>query len=114
MANNRYQFYSDSGHGWLAVPAWELRSMGLLEKITKYSYMKDQIVYLEEDCDAGEFVDSKRRNGHEVIFEEHLINGRANIRDYQSYDPSAFGEVVSLGRAAGCVVERHELTGEKK
>jgi len=55
--NSTFTFYSDSGHGWLAVPHSELVKLGIESKISGCSYIdvaKD-IVYLEEDCDYAEF-----------------------------------------------------------
>ena len=53
-----YHFYSDPGHGWLRVPREELRELGIESKISKYSYQKGSFVYLEEDCDAPEFINA--------------------------------------------------------
>lgn len=51
--------YDDPGHGWLAVPTAYLQKIGLaLKDFSKYSYRSrdGSMVYLEEDCDAGKFV----------------------------------------------------------
>ena len=45
-------FYSDAGHGWLKVKKSELRELGIADKISRCSYMRDEWAYLEEDCDA--------------------------------------------------------------
>ncbi len=50
----------DPGHGWLAVSKADCVKAGICDKISAYSYFDEesQIVYLEEDCDAGLFLDA--------------------------------------------------------
>lgn len=51
-----FKFYSDPGHGWLAVKEKDLETVGLsLDKISSFSYRKGKTVYLEEDCDFSLF-----------------------------------------------------------
>ncbi len=49
-----YNFHSDAGHGWLAVPMVEVKSSGI--KVSQYSYHRNGIAYLEEDLDAPTFM----------------------------------------------------------
>lgn len=58
----KYKFYSDSGHGWLAVSRRQLVVLNILNKITEYSYQSKsgQTVYLEEDCDASTFLAAEK------------------------------------------------------
>ena len=42
----------DSGHSWLKVPMNRIKSLGIADKISSYSYMHGSYAYLEEDCDA--------------------------------------------------------------
>lgn len=51
-----FRFYSDPGHGWLAVKRTYLKELNILNKITPYSYQKGESVYLEEDCDVTTFI----------------------------------------------------------
>ena len=53
-----FNFHSDPGHGWLAVKKSLIRELGIISKISTYSYMKGQTAYLEEDCDASVFIDT--------------------------------------------------------
>lgn len=46
-------FYSDPGHGWLAVPRHEVCRVGILDRVSPYSYTDGPTLYLEEDCDAS-------------------------------------------------------------
>jgi len=76
----QYYFHSDPGHAWLAVKRKELIQLGILDKISSFSYQKGSTVYLEEDCDAGVFLDAKKAAGEEIT--------RNNIRDsYQENTP---------------------------
>ena len=52
-----YTFWADPGHGWLAVPAAEIKALGI--KPSGYSYRAGGFVYLEEDCDLGLFMRAK-------------------------------------------------------
>ena len=56
-------FYSDPGHGWLAVPLQLYKESGITA--TKYSYYcpKKEIVYLEEDLDAPAFENAMKEKG---------------------------------------------------
>lgn len=54
--NDVYTFHEDPGHGWLEVPRAALVELGIAHRITGYSHQAGQVVYLEEDCDAGTFV----------------------------------------------------------
>lgn len=58
---NKYTFFEDPGHGWLAVSLHELSELGLVNKISGYSYVSRdrQTVYLEEDCDESRFLAAK-------------------------------------------------------
>lgn len=51
-----FNYHSDSQHGWLAVKNNLVRELGLADKISQYSYMKGATSYLEEDRDAGLFI----------------------------------------------------------
>ena len=51
---NRLWWHSDSGHSWLRVPASFVLAVGF--EPSTYSYINDGFFYLEEDCDAPEFI----------------------------------------------------------
>jgi hypothetical protein len=49
----------DPSHGWLLVTASDLAEVGLSESdITPYSYQSGGWRALEEDCDAGTFIEA--------------------------------------------------------
>lgn len=83
-----YEFISDAGHGWMKVPAKELKQLGIVSEITYYSYLSTnrKFVYLEEDYDAGIFIKAKRAIGQEVKFRERNVN-YARLRNFYHYKP---------------------------
>lgn len=70
-----YKFISDPGHGWLEVTRSELEALGLIDKISRYSYQRGGFVYLEEDCDAHLFAEAKKARGEPLeVHAEHQEN----------------------------------------
>ena len=59
--------HSDAGHGWLAVKTKELVELGIADKISSYSFYKGKTTYLEEDCDAGLYINAQTAAGVQVI-----------------------------------------------
>lgn len=62
-----YRFIADPGHGWLVVPLAEVRASGA--KISPYSYINGDMAYLEEDCDAGAFIDTLPAGSFKINWE---------------------------------------------
>lgn len=87
----KFNFYSDGGHGWVKVKIALLKKLGILEKITSYSYMRGEYAYLEEDCDFSTFILALRAKGIEPQFIDHHANKSSRIRNYQHF---------SIGRIA--------------
>lgn len=56
-----YRFFYDPGHAWLEVDVSEILKLNLADKISEYSYINPTTgkVYLEEDIDAGIFINAK-------------------------------------------------------
>ena len=80
------KFHTDPAHGWLEVNYSELKDLKIEDKISSYSYIKDDIVYLEEDCDVAVYLDAIKAQGNEIEFIE--LNNPVNyheIRDYKSF-----------------------------
>ena len=50
----KFRFISDPGHGWLEVPVDLVDRAGVIGAVSKYSYHKGDLLYLEEDCDASQ------------------------------------------------------------
>jgi hypothetical protein len=51
-----YTFINDPGHGWLRVPISDVTNSGF--NPSKYSYWNDEDFFLEEDCDAPDFLEA--------------------------------------------------------
>jgi len=82
----KYRLFSDPGHSWLEVDFSELVSLGINKKITAWSYMKRDKVYLEEDCDAPLFLQTKKNLTGEVTeYEEITSDYNSPIRSYNAY-----------------------------
>ena len=79
-----YRMIVDSGHGWLKVTHNELRQLGIADKISLYSYSNGEYAYLEEDCDAGVFIDAKGGIGN-VPHSCDYYDGSCFVRYYNSY-----------------------------
>jgi len=79
-----YIFHSDPGHGWLEVTRAELKKLGILDKITDFSYQRADKVFLEEDQDATTFIEAKKALGEPFEFDEQYLDNTP-IRDYQSF-----------------------------
>lgn len=79
----KLNFYSDPGHGWLAVPLKLLDQLGILDQISPYSYMRGRWAHLEEDCDLSLFMDAAAAAGLTVTMKGHTCaEKRSRIRNY--------------------------------
>jgi hypothetical protein len=79
--------YSDPGHAWGKVLRSELKELGILDKISAFSYQRKCHVYLEEDCDLQLYVNALKDKGIELRFKESFTKGhrRSKIRSYDSF-----------------------------
>jgi hypothetical protein len=84
----KLDFYSDPGHGWLAVPLELLDLLGLVDKVSTYSYIYGGRAHLEEDCDYSLFAAAMNERKIPFTIREHRCNGRSRIRSYQCYHPT--------------------------
>ena len=50
-----YDFIGTAGHGYLVIPK-EDKNYPVAQKIVNYGYKGDLAIYLEEDCEVGEFI----------------------------------------------------------
>ena len=85
MKTYTFHFYSDPGHGWLAVKRTVLHMLGVADKITTYSYQRGQTVYLEEDCDAYTVCMALKAQGYRIEAVDHHTDRRSPIRSYDRY-----------------------------
>jgi hypothetical protein len=59
LRRTTHKFWNDPGHGWLEVRRSDLKLMGIIQKISGYSYEdREGNVYLEEDCDASIYIET--------------------------------------------------------
>jgi hypothetical protein len=83
-------YYTDPGHGWFAVKRTELADLGLLDKVSTYSYQRGQTVYLEEDCDASLYFAAYRAaHGTHPAYVEKNTNKHSPIRSYDTFKVAA-------------------------
>ena len=84
-----YIYHTDPGHGWFAVRKSEIRDLGLADRITGFSYVRGDTVYLEEDGDASTFFQAyEDRFGVKPAYRESYRE-YTPIRNYQSYTVGA-------------------------
>ena len=91
-AGKPFVFHSDPSHGWLRVSIREYYAVGLtLEDISSCSYIDSRSLFLEEDGDAGVFLNAWRKanGGADPAYVERDSDSRSYIR----WKPS----VVRLG-----------------
>ena len=91
MKTRKFNVYTDPGHGWVKVKFTDLIKLDIVDKITPYSYTRatDRGVYcyLEEDIDAGTFIEALRAKGIEPYWVAHHTNKQSKIRSYSKYIP---------------------------
>tara|TARA_R110000787_G_scaffold208332_1_gene318276 strand:- start:314 stop:619 length:306 start_codon:yes stop_codon:yes gene_type:complete len=85
-----FNLYSDPGHAWLRVPLSEIQRFNLLSKISNYSYINNNYLYLEEDVDAPLYLDLLKENGYKPFNEygcikEIISNNPSQIRNYKRF-----------------------------
>ena len=81
----KFQFFSDPGHGWVKVKRTLIEKLGLTNKITHFSYVRNEHVYLEEDMDLATFMKAMKEVGKTIEFKEHHTNKTSRIRNYDHY-----------------------------
>jgi hypothetical protein len=109
----KHEFYADAGHGWLKVSKARLINMGIIDKISNYSFMRGDYVYLEEDCDVSTYVktlmvqanvntDVNSIEANKFIKEFHKHNNynhtnrSSKIRNYERFEVRTAEEVSQL------------------
>jgi hypothetical protein len=82
-----FDFHADPGHGWLTVDMEQLKRLGIADKISAYSYVSRdrRLAYLEEDCDAGRFLEALKATGTAYQIKSHHSNSDSFIRRLPGY-----------------------------
>lgn len=81
----KLNYHSDAAHGWVAVKRALLEKLGILNKITPFSYQKGGTVYLEGDQDLDTFIEAVKATGccsFEFVNKYHEYSP---IRSYESF-----------------------------
>ena len=84
-----FNLYCDPGHGWLKVPRKTIEKYvpEILSEISKYSYMKGNDVFLEEDCDLGLFIRAANTKGICIKYRPfHNQSKYSRIRNYKNFE----------------------------
>jgi len=83
----KLKFYTDPGHGWLAVKRVLVDQYMVSEPVTGYSYMNGKTVYLEEDYDAPRFLEAVKGAGYIVEIEHRNSPHKDSpIRRYEHFN----------------------------
>ena len=83
----KLKFYTDPAHGWVAVKLHVLYDLGLIEKVSPYSYIRGKTAYLEEDCDASLLISTLQdKNIVYTITEKNYPIKLCPIRSYDGYN----------------------------
>jgi uncharacterized protein (UPF0335 family) len=77
--------YEDPSHGWLAVPMQWLEELGIVGKISDYSYLRGSTAYLEEDDDMAEFYGAAKRAGFTIFIDYHHTDNSSPVRSYPRF-----------------------------
>lgn len=80
-----FQIISDAAHGWVKVPIAELKRLAIQDQISEYSYVKGDFAFLEEDADAGVFIEARKAEGNPVKLKEITRDSCRKIRNYDAY-----------------------------
>jgi hypothetical protein len=82
-----YVFHHDFSHGWLEVPAQEIKAIGVEKRITLYSYLNKDMVYLEKNIDARTFLDMRILLPNPISLQNNFMDGRCFVRNFPHYKP---------------------------
>jgi hypothetical protein len=87
----KLKFYSDGQHGWLAVKRQFLIDLGIIDKITSYSYQSKTggTVYLEGDVDVTTLFETYQlKHGRDLKLDfqiDSVYHDRSPIRSYNRF-----------------------------
>ena len=82
-----FDFIQDPAHGWVKVPKKMLLDLGIAEKISHYSYVRNEYAYLEEDGDLSTFLQACEERGITLEFRDRICKNRySKVRSYPSYN----------------------------
>lgn len=85
MRQLNLNYFTDPGHGWVSVKIDVLKTLGIADQISHYSYMRGSSAYLEEDCDLGLLYKVCDASGIQIALKPKHTNKRSPIRSYATY-----------------------------
>ncbi len=79
-----FTYYCDPSHGWLKVSGLDAHDVGLdARDFSRFSYWRNNDLYLEEDCDAPKFLKAyEGKHGHAPRIRESHTASPSRIRSY--------------------------------
>jgi hypothetical protein len=79
-------FISDPSHSWLEIKRVSIPN-DILNEISEYSYqdIDNGLVYLEEDLDAGLYIDYLKSKGFDLEVNTTFYNDDCFVRDLQGF-----------------------------
>jgi len=83
--NKHLIFHTDPAHGWLEVNRADLETLNIAHRISRFSYQKDDRVFLEEDADASDYLRAAGKKGWTITTTEKHTNHDSFIRNLQSF-----------------------------
>ncbi|QDP52863.1 MAG: hypothetical protein Unbinned4512contig1001_1 [Prokaryotic dsDNA virus sp.] len=79
-------FYTDPSHGWLAVEIEKINELNIAHKISEYSYLGKNHVYLEEDVDASIYLRAyEEKYGKKPELKVEHSNASSFVRNLPSF-----------------------------
>ena len=92
----KVSFFSDPGHGWLQVPHSLILELGIQNKVSNSSYVTECYAYLEEDLDAGIFLQAAKAAGWQVkATPRPQSESYSKIRDHHHFSLSLYAPMVA-------------------
>jgi len=89
MNTKKLTFHADPSHGWLEVDFADLDALNITAQVSRYSYHSGSRAFLEEDCDAGLYLDAAKGQGWTVNITEKYTNGDSFVRRLTRFEGAA-------------------------
>ena len=77
--------YQDPAHGWIKCSIGLLYGLGIADKISGYSYRRNESVYIEEDGDFSILLDAAKIQGLDIVLRSKHTDKSSRIRSYDVY-----------------------------
>lgn len=73
----------DAGHGWIEIPSELVSRLGILSRVSSYSYYShdSKKFYLEEDCDAEILIEALKSSNIDFVIRPEEHDGLCFIRN---------------------------------